>query len=168
MNSHVNMQTKLGNSDKILTSSGLECHTRFTAHKLIELFDNFGDIPQGIQQMTSYHDFSKITIGSLMCNTFCPSDYSYLHLAEHMTLKCNENILHGTIGVIKTDKSGDLKMTTGYVKPAMTWLQQNNSLYAKYIPQGESMQSFCSQQSAGADFPCFPRWTSDMVVVHGG
>ena len=30
------------------------------------------------------------------------------------------------------------------------------------------MQSFCSQQSVGADFPCFPRWTSNMVVAHGG
>ena len=94
----------------------------FRKQKLIDLFDNFGDIPQCIQQMTSYHDFSKIAIGSLICNTFCPSGYSFLHLAGHMTWKCNESILDGTISVIKTDKSGDLKMTTGYVKPAKTWL----------------------------------------------
>ena len=70
--------------------------------------------------MKSYNDFSKLAIGLVFSNTFCPSGFSYLHLVGHMTWKDNQRLLDGSIGVIKFDLGGYLKTSTAYVNKAMT------------------------------------------------
>ena len=54
-----------------------------------------------------------------------------------------------------------------FLKTAMTWLKKYNSLYEKYIPQGETVKPFL-QQTVYSHFPGLPKWTNDMVIAHGG
>ena len=59
---------------KTLTSSCLECSVRHRKGKTLDLFDDFGDQPQCIKDLSSYTEYSKLAIASLNCNTFAPQD----------------------------------------------------------------------------------------------
>ena len=59
---------------KTLTSSCLECSGRYKKAKTIELFDDFGEQPQCIKDLSSYTEFSKLATAALNCNTFQPND----------------------------------------------------------------------------------------------
>ena len=111
--SHVNIAYRekcMANDNiKTMTSSCLECSGRYKRGKKIELFDDFGEQPQCIKDLSSYTEYSKLAIAALNCNTFHPTGYSYLHLAGHVTWKEDQNILDGTIGVLKTGTLDNLE-----------------------------------------------------------
>ena len=170
--SHVNIRSKekrmSDNSIKTLTSSCRECNGRYKKGKTVELFDDFGKQPQCITDLSSYTEYSKLAIAALSCNTFCPTGYSYLHLAGHVTWRDNRNILDGTIGVIKEGIADTLQTTNTLVKKAMSWLKKNNTLYESYVPQGETLKPFLDNQTVHSSFAGMPKWTDDMVIAHGG
>lgn len=85
-----------------------------------------------------------------------------------MIWKKNKSILDGTVGVIKPGVSGDLETTTGYLTKAMSWLKANNHLYQRFLSQAESIRIYCSEYSVNTTVPCFPKWTEDMEIAHGG
>ena len=104
----------------------------------------------------------------MRCNTFHPSDYSYLHLAGHVTWEDNKSTLHGTTGGLKEGLGGDLQTTNTLAKKPMAWLKLNNALYDNYIPQGETVRPFMNHQTVHSHFAGMPKWTDDMVIAHGG
>ena len=118
--------------------------------------------------MSSYTEYSKLAIAALNCNTFHPTGYSYLHLAGHVTWKENQNILDGTIGVLKTGTLDNLETKSTLVRKAMSWLRKNNRLYESYVPQGETLRPFIQKQTVHSSFAVMPQWTDDMVIAHGG
>ena len=114
------------------------------------------------------HEYLKLAIASLNCNTFHPTGYSYLHLVGHVTWRENQNILDGTIGVVKAGALDNLQTTNTLVKKAMSWLKINNTLYESYIPQGETLCPFVQKQTVHSSFAIMPQWIDDMVIAHGG
>ena len=52
------------------TSSYLECSSRYKKEKKMELFNEFGEQPECIKDLSSYTEYSKLAIAALNCNTF--------------------------------------------------------------------------------------------------
>lgn len=80
VNSSVKVVKKTRSNGDEVASCCKVCKNNHRTGKLVDHFHEFGDIPQCIKGMTSYHDYRKISMASLFCSTFKPPGFTYLHM----------------------------------------------------------------------------------------
>ncbi len=170
-NSYVQIQQKIkhqGQKQIVMTSACNYCSNHFKKGKIPHLFDDFKPIPDCIATLTSYSEYRKLAIASIYCNTFRPLGYSYLHCKGDITIQPNKDLFKGMVGFVKPDESGELPTTPANIATALSWLKNNNPLYKKYIPQGETIRSHMIPMSSLCAHPGLPAWTPDLEITHGG
>ena len=66
-----------------------------SAERPEELHDDFGDLPDCIRAVSGFGESRRLALGSLFCNTFKPSNYSYVHSSGKMGFSMNVAHLRG-------------------------------------------------------------------------
>ena len=77
-----------------------------------ELFDDFESLPDCIKDVAGFGESRRLTIGSLYCSTFKPSNYSYVHSSGPIGYGVSIDHLRGMAGILQFQKHiGDITMT---------------------------------------------------------
>ena len=87
------------------------CRHCASAERPEQLHDDFGDLPDCICAVSGFGESRRLTLGSLFCSTFKPSNYSYVHSSGKMGFSMNVAHLRGMAGMLKFGDLSEEGMT---------------------------------------------------------
>ncbi len=142
------------------------CRARAKLKSDINLFDNFGTIPDFFNALTSYIQYRKLAIANLWCNTFKKHGYTYLHSSGKISVgRQSEDTLRGMLGMLQEGDNPELAASHADTKTCMLWLKHNNPLYTDFYANLETMHGYLETESACGLFAGLPSRTDDIDTV---
>ena len=144
------------------------CRNRYKTSKQVDLFQDFGEVPQCFKQLSSYQEYRKLSIASIYCSTFKPPGYAYLHSAGSCSVSPNLRNYRGMIGMLHVGCSPELETSNVHVRTCIHWLRKNNPLYTKFLANIETILGYFSPTTANSALPSLSSKTADITFAIDG
>ncbi|RNA07221.1 hypothetical protein BpHYR1_038592 [Brachionus plicatilis] len=137
------------------------CANNFNRKRQINVFGDFGQLPDEIKLLRSYYEYKDLSLCSLYCNVYQPTNYGYWHMSGQFNLyrKKTEN-LKGTFGIIY-QKESELPANKQNVQKALLWLKQNNVFYQNFLSAFERLDRYSLANNV---FNGFPETNSGIIL----
>ena len=132
-----------------------------------ELFDDLESLMDCIKGVAGFGESRRLAIGSLICSTFKPSNYYYVHSSGSIGYGVSIDHLRGMAGILQFQKHIGY-VTVPYDREAILkafhWLKKNNPLYEQFLAQLETLYAYFPTTTSGAGNP-LPMKIGDIEIV---
>ncbi|CAF0707230.1 unnamed protein product, partial [Brachionus calyciflorus] len=119
------------------------CANNFSKKKMINIFPDFKIVPDELRGLKNYFQINKLSLCTVYCNTFQPTNYAYWHFNGKMNIvNKTEDHLKGTFGLILDNFDEQVDDDRNVVRNALLWLKRNNHFYQEFIPAIERIDNF--------------------------
>ena len=147
------------------------CSQNISQNLQINKFTNFCAIPEELKEIKNYFQINQISICTLYCRTFQPTNYAYWHFNGKININHKQaDHLRDTFGAIfdeKIDESlNSVNNNRVLVKRALIWLKKNNPFYLQYFANGEVLDSYFNKNNNLTETAGFPTVSSKTIVFN--